>query len=80
MVVVAESDLGFKVRYRLGKTGETMYGGDGFVQPAMTLMEAERLRQSIIDMGVSPNNLALIPLGVVEKVESSGPSRPYPVL
>lgn len=62
MEVVTESEPGFKVRYRLGKTGEAVYGGDGFVQPAMSLSEAERLQQSLIDdLGIGPENLELVP-------------------
>lgn len=81
MVVVAESVPGYKVRYRLGKTGEAVYGGDGFVQPAMTLTEAERLRKSIIDrLGVLPDSLELVPLGEVDQVEESGPLRSMPAI
>lgn len=75
MVVVSEEEPGFKVKYNFGEKGVAMYGGDGFVKPAMTLREAERLKQSLIDESkLPPDRFDLVPLGEVYRVEESGPS------
>lgn len=76
MEVVTESDPGFKVLYRIGEESQAVYGGDGFVQPAMTFDEAQRLRESLCEQsGLPSTTFELIPLGEVQKLEASGPSR-----